>query len=601
MPIVDATRAKVKIGGAVLGSMNALAVQASTGGREMVARIAYMPNIQPVYGRALLSKTEMQGEFKNDICEIRLGNRLIHYGRIVGFEWEVGPRGETMVLTSRTDPHMFGQPLEGVTYYDPNYHTTCYVREDHVFNPLVDGRVVPNMVLSRQLPFFVHPDLVNKNEFFPRQPWTLGKAVEYLLFNLNSRQTHFQNPNVFDYALLDNTVPLNNVRLSFGTPLVECLNQVIEPMGYAWSPTFINDRPGFRFWKRGTAAAMTTSFPAYGSTGSDNDAIQAVLACDLVDGAVNSVTVIGARPQIESTFTLYPGWDPALETNRSAADLIPGSDFLRADPKHEWLYREYFVNANFVGNRRGYWRNPDTGRVELIPFFDISKLLFNDNRRHDIPYRFLPCITLGADGRPAGEHNGYHLEMQKANGDWMVFTEQFRILESECGIRITEAHLPRHLTKPLKLRITCSVQGHKPIDFGLTAPWSSLQDTVPLFLDKSTNFFHRKVSADSIFFTEVASGQRDTAEVDDRPAMEAYARQVLGNFSRPTIKGPIVRPQIVDDPMRHLGQSVKVISGRNISLNCTNAFFQNMAPDIIGFQLDFQRQTSTFQLDRVPG
>lgn len=585
MSLKQPPKIEIRVGNAIRRDLHLIDLQAGIGNDNHIARMSVRLR-QAVSDRAMIDDNAMESAFRNEICQVRINGRLVHYGRIIGFQEQLAAGGEEMMAISRCDDYLFGDPLLGPKYSE----RMDTVPGNIVFNPMVDGRVFGNMFLKggQDKPYFVHWD----NQILDGSLWSIPHAVTYLCRELNPEEKHFRNPQYGQILFnISDKVKPTGVQIPMGTRLPDALTMLLEPVGYRWSLQEQNGRIQFRFWKRGLSLPLSLVFPRHGSESSTGANVRALSSqVDMLDSAVTAIHCLGAPRQVETTFELHPAWPPEYNDffqNYSYADLVPGSDLLRDRPVVARVFRDYVLN--------------ESAEYEHLSPFDIEKVVFKSKVLQSELYRrrFYPCISLGDDGKPAGHHNGYHVEMQDAAGNWRPMNETIRILEGECGIRITTPSLPYYLMRPKKIRITASVMSHERLEYTSEAVRTHLQDRVLMRVDVGDRYFHRTVRQASVFYPDIEKGTRASTQTFDLPELRAYADELLARHSRPSIKGPIVLDGIDSGAFNLLGRTIDRLNGRNIRFTSTNGFGEALAPDIVQFQIDVQNQQTTLTLDRV--
>ncbi len=237
-------------------------------------------------------------------------SNIVHFGRIVGGRAVSTESQVTYILTSRLDGHMLGHPLWGVDVADyevsddtrPRVFSRRIVNiaVDCVFNPLVDGRPVPNMHLpGGNTPLMRDPDSIstitdNENT---ASFWTLSHAVTYLCYLLNP-ETYVANPDLSDAQSVLPFRELPQTRIPIGMTLTKALDRLLKPYGCSW---FVDP------------VRRTIRFIGQPGSGPGIQVTQPVAAhnfeWDHVDQTATRAMVMGGYLRKEATFELMPAWE----------------------------------------------------------------------------------------------------------------------------------------------------------------------------------------------------------------------------------------------------------------------------------------------------
>jgi hypothetical protein len=160
---IRAPDVEVWLGGARDPRSHCLSVEASIGGGRGDAAVIeqhLMPR-EPGLGAGLIAT-----QFAQQPCEIvRIGGagarEVLHRGFVSAAGVQLVDTS-TIRFTSRLDSYHFGEPVAGQVAWNPLQNIHSDTGERIVFNPEVDGRVLPNC--SNRLhsflncPLFLHPE-----------------------------------------------------------------------------------------------------------------------------------------------------------------------------------------------------------------------------------------------------------------------------------------------------------------------------------------------------------------------------------------------------------------------------------------------------------
>jgi hypothetical protein len=350
----------------------------------------------------------------------KLGN-IVHQGRITAIEMSRSS-AEDVVYTSRFDSSMIGDVTRGMvvgatddfyvlplTGTDKNKFRIQLIHGPMVFNPVVDGQVLPNQnfkVLGNdEIPFFIDPngmsrdvmishsvktetggfsggDLVSQFDRAQRAAtidgaglafWTLENAIWHLLWTLNANQKFVDNPTYDHISAVVNSVLtdqaggdvnaggtyLTGVEIASGQTLPEALRQLCDPFGIDfrlhYKQSALPHRAVFEFFVANNNQPSDLPVLAEGSNMvfTQDAAYSMDITIDTSHEYANTVEVHGAVPELEITIELIPAWDPSQ-------DLIDPDKLSLAEvlPEDVRVWRDWVANENddysvFVGGRAG--------------------------------------------------------------------------------------------------------------------------------------------------------------------------------------------------------------------------------------------------------
>lgn len=573
----------------------------------------------------------------------------IHWGMIDVQSVRIGP-SEGSMFTSRMEPYHFGDPLLGMLETTPggilgalgvpnfglpdvgelislknseiiaaftgggrtgqrpgeNDSRTKRLNVSRVvFNPEIDGIVEPNMTeigvgdLGFGPNLWIDPESTRTEAARKLQGmngdrarfWTLDQAVYTLCRVLNKNQTYVKYP-TFDEIKgpMGFAAPrLRNDVLPVGIYLPEALDMLLGAYGYTWfvAHNGRNERK-IQIVKRGEGPSKVVSLQVPGSQ------LQ-VPASNLVESRIdfnigscrNSVTVFGARRQIEATFELVPAWDPKndkLDINKlakSSEEYLNNADYQR-------VWRDWVLNeaGDYIGLRPAT-KNP----------FDFSKIFGHaavPRRR-----RFLPTITKKAknDDSPYGAVNGLHVEWSSDGGEtWHQLDElvdaTVHVLERECGIRF-EGELPpiqmmftEGTAFNTKVRVTATVEDDDRLQYTATdLPGSPQGVAAPMVLDCSDRFRYRRIHKSSVLI-ELDSVND---QVDDSDEIADYAKKLLAAWNMADISA-VLAVEGLDYRQYLPGDVITKVEGREVDLDAKPRYFLTRYPQIVSMTYDYQNQ-----------
>lgn len=484
-------------------------------------------------------------------------NRIIHFGRIFGWESAMGEQGERLILHSRLDDHMFGEPVSLLELADRTLSDAADATLDNysvenvdgelIFNPTVDGIPTPNMVaaigsgaLDWPYRVLIDPTAIDPVSLLAdRQTieaaatgggspsyvdfWTLRYAAEYLCNMLNGTQTYIKNPNPkegydiltgFDDDSSTERFALRNHRVPVGRYLPQALDELLAPHGFGWK--IEHGERGIRriaFFERGVATVATHPFKlqAYGE---DLDTEESSVKAfdwhfDMADGATNVIQILGGYEEQEVSVILRPAWnsnyDSDLQTDSSKFNQ--GNEEFRDDPDVQKAFRLFAANEN------GFYTTSDPERTWFASALDLSGLF---SQRVQRGRRFMPVLTINDEGDPlARMSNGVLLQYwdpdeDSGSGDWLDISGEkgtpdatFVLSENEMSIRFTGHEPPKllmalasiHGVDELYLRITATIRGDNRISASSDESLvSHMEDPKTLVIDAGANYQYRHVN-----------------------------------------------------------------------------------------------------------
>lgn len=363
---------------------------------------------------------------------VRTSNsQVVHWGKVTQLPTLLsGDSGETLELVSRAEIYLLGDQVDGFAVWDPIAAAASTTAGDLVFNPMIDGVIYGNLNDTKTTGagglLFLDPESVRTPAAQTLQGanvihWTLSQAVYYLLWDLNTPQTHISNPDetTLNAVFNDPTALVNEVRIPRGTHLAHALDHLIEPLGYRWKMkrTDLGARV-YEFFKKGTGGTLRSVYHQRALSDLSNprdlgetNVYTAGLTFDVANLA-NEFWIRGGFGEYEVTVELVRGWAAAKDpTGIESADI-----YEKTNPKfndNRDIMRKWVLNeaGDYIGLRTGI-DNPFTSefRTRLTALSLLPS--FNARRR-----RFMPTMTqkrdvTGAvrDWSPIGTLDGVEVE-----------------------------------------------------------------------------------------------------------------------------------------------------------------------------------------------
>lgn len=558
-------------------------------------------------------------------------NKMIHWGWIDSKTVQID-RSERQVVRSRVQPYHFGDPIRGMRVWNPFVSAAVDSLEQIVFNPQLDGRIANNQSNifddTGHYNLFLHPECqrstnsIAANGATHVNGWSLLHACYYLCKSANGTETFISNP-TFDEleAVLpgDETI-LRNHAQPFGEYLPAHLDALLEPYGYGWYVNLDDGFPKIAVFKRGVGE------PVYGSLQPIGERIdldfsnaeETGITTDVANQLANRIEIYGDTVMVEGTWELAPAWHPdydSLPLDPTSADKLT----LHGGTTNAWdslpalarVWRDWILNE--AGDYTGLRSDARlTKPYDFNAAAGIPGLCFMARRR-----RFLPCLSLGADGRPVGEHHGCVVEAYRYDrapdspvllptGTWQPIERlldahacSIQILDKECGIRFCGHDIPHDLVQygaaGTRIRVTATVEMDARVAASLPAGALPSANAFGVFrvVDVGSRFKSRGVLALSKFFE--AAPFASTA-VDDRPKAQALAAELLANWNQASISGNVSLPLDWVNASICLGRPFSGIGGRNISFLTTRVNPQKY-PSVTAIKYDFVNQKTLVTLD----
>ncbi|HEV2970640.1 MAG TPA: hypothetical protein VGY55_11780 [Pirellulales bacterium] len=646
MPSRQAPTIRVYFDGTEQKSVRAMKVQRSAGGHRLdhcVVRqdLAKMnpPHRIMDFGveQAAKVKCKITGQLPDGGDEFVYFDGILTQTRVV-----IDGGDEVLEYVGQLAEYLFGVPIIGQYVGTPEGDYTP-IDAPLVFNPEIDGSTFGNKDTAVTIedfpplspPAFLDPEALRSNASRqvygvdplpsgkaadPAQLWKLSEAVEYLMFagNTENDQT-IENAGDTAMVVDDEKDLVRDIRLPQGLYLPAALDHLLEPLGYNWFVAADLDGKGrtIQVFKRGTGTdQVAVSLQRPGDslstdvTDQGSDAARLDVNYDL-GSLYNQIVGLGDYVEIESTFTLSPAWNDSEDSTILQIHLL--------NRKNKGFDQSPFrdVGRRYVLNEAGDYNQRRSGldTFDFVSF--LSDPVLDDNPDAALPKRrkFHPALTLGADLRPIGNPQGCTIEYYEpilgGQSGWKLISGGVSILPTECGIYLNSDELPEWVYRiyattkaPPQVRITATVR----FDLRLRGK-AEKQDTSPngltheLVLDWAHLFRYRQVDSTSQYSGDIQSGNLSALQDDDTEAIQSYCEQIRDAWDMLAINGAITIEGVDDfraDPPYEIGQSVTAVHGRNISLNARasgdgrgEAF-----PQIVGITYDFQRQTTTLQLER---
>lgn len=508
---------------------------------------------------------------------------------------------ESLTITARLDPFVFGNQLEFIRYWDADAEALLELHRPCVFNPRIDEKIEGNRS-DYQDPesddSYVFVDVesmrtldARTTQMQLRARWTAAKAIHAICWWLNPDETNILNPKIEELDDVFASVGSDefaNVELSYGGYLPTLLDAMLRPIGFGWylehSLNADDERETrIRFYERGEGEEVELLMQRF-EVPLDARKFNVIDLRASVDIAslANRIVARGATKRYEVTVKLVPGWK-SDDDETSGAALEFEEETLRDSPH---------IARKFVLNEAGDYTDPY--RTDVASFYDLRDLLTPADA--DTPdqvlivrRRFHPCITRASEAEDA-ESLGYHLEWWDRDIEgatdpntiddpgWSRVKESFSVLDKECGVLFSKPHHkfwqlhqeglgtpPEGVDHPgLFLRMTACIDGDLRLEAVADREDTSPNgETISVMLDVGDKFQFREVHADSRFY---ADRETRADKVDDTTKLQDYADRVRSIEDSIVLTCSVTMPGC-DHVEFDIGKLITKLSGREINLN----------------------------------
>ncbi|MEM1108718.1 MAG: hypothetical protein AAGH99_08515 [Planctomycetota bacterium] len=229
-------------------------------------------------------------------------------------------------------------------------------------------------------------------------------------------------------------------------------------------------------------------------------------------------TARGGRPQIESTFTLRPGWNPALEG--------------RADGEYDRSLNPEFSR---LANVYRLWVLNEDGLLPNVDAYDLAAL-FNQPGLPASPLRFESCLTLDDMGRPLLPIVEFSVD---GGSHWSRYTDPVRLLDGPAGLALDSVALPIAVLAAarageLRIRITASLISPEPMQARRWQgnPFTNVGPEVRL--DASAAFTVHRVTPGSLHAADIQTGRLTANIRDDTQSLNRWLLEQIDRDSAST-------------------------------------------------------------------
>lgn len=548
--------------------------------------------------------------------------KCMAFGEIVSQRMEVksGPGGgERIIVTAAVMKYHFGNPMAGASYRRPTGgHDAVTHHEQIVFNPVVDELVENNRSLytdtaTNKFKHWVHPESVRTaaarqygQDSESASAWDLPNVINTLLWLLNPDEDYIKNPSGTDVdTWLADAPEVRDLKIPSGKYLNEYLDLILAPYGYGWRLEHSDNGSLFfsgrnisivlfslssgqvvELYKQRPGDAQGAKFTLSNVTDFDIDTEIVSLA--------NKVKLFGGFKEREITVELFRGWPEADDV--LTADGLKKSNPLGVYESHQSAWRLW------VGNEDGGYCNT---RTVVAPIGSTPLDLTGVLGANTLPRRRKAedCLTLYIDdvSHGARRRRPPFIQYRDADAVWHPIPDGWGevVLKDQIGICFDGDTVPEELValgNDARIRMTFTVVG----DEQMTSTANHNADspngrTNELQLDVSDRFKDRSVQTTGTY-ASILAGAPSVDSRNDQTEMDAFAEKLRSTEDCAIIRGQVKLIGI--HPQYKIGQFVKRIRGRNISLNrlATTASTKRYL-QITGKEYDYESQTTSLTME----
>ncbi|MFW6059385.1 MAG: hypothetical protein ACODAQ_04345 [Phycisphaeraceae bacterium] len=334
--------------------------------------------------------------------------------------------------------------------------------------------------------------------------WTVGSALATISALGELRLSLHLLPRLLREATLLHAVDL-------AQPVGDVLRQVVEPYGLIVQRTIrregrtVTEDRHVRALQHGRPVRLRWAEIARPLA----DALRIDLAAPL--DAAQRWIVEASGWQIESTFELVGGWNPALEGEADAAyDRTQSNDFAR----YANVYRHWVLNED--------------GRFSAAPYnrgapFNLAAF-FGDSGVRAQPLPFRSCVTLDDTGEPRLPV----VEISTDSGQsWSQYPGRAVVQRDRAAVYLDDDALPGTFLTALqsgsaRLRVTASLRSPQPVRRVRWRgnPFAGRRTARVLKVGEAFQF--RRIDVGSMHHGDVQSGALATRAIDQRQALDAW-------------------------------------------------------------------------------
>ncbi len=516
----------------------------------------------------------------NDINQLDENTRVF-WGEYVQEAESCGEDGESLTAQAQVRPYHYGKPFEGQVWHDPTAGENVTTGFGPVFNPRIDGQILPNMgeltFSDSTAKIWMPPEgarTSSAEDVALQGPelWTLKEAVRSMVQACYVAEQPVQIISDTELNRLDNAPDLLNISLPAGKYLPYYLDALLQPLGYNWCLDHdqLHDYgPTIRIIKRGVGDEVTVKLQRPGETLSvaDTQAEQYAIARRIGDSP-NAVRIEGALQRREVTFPLWPAWaesDDALAV--SALKKQDGSSYAA----HQHAHRKWVA-----GESGDYYDlRSDDLTADVPSFDDVFDVWVPHRMKAEEPLTYLADGTTDPHGHPILVE--YSTD---AGTSWAPITDEIAgnmlLLPDELGILFNSDEPPEDLRDSggetiddIRLRMTCTLTGCSRIVGEAERQGTAVNSRDnKLTLQMAERFLDQQVVKSGTYASQLYSGAAGAEEQDDSTEIQTYAETLRDQYETAEIACTIRLAGFHD---YKIGDLITKVEGREIGLNEASA------------------------------
>lgn len=503
-----------------------------------------------------------------------------HLGDYLVETEEVSESGESLTGQSQLRSYHFGIPLRGFLVWNQLSSDEVWIDDTIVFNPVVDGRVLPNMSNKTRSGFdsflWAHPETSQTSRSTTWQTqslskWPLALAVQTICDACNSAEVFVRNPGDDELAILAGWIFVNDVRLPVGQYLPAYLDALLLPMGFNWFIKYLPDpedaektKPQIKFFKRFEGDEKKVYFQMPGNVlDLELSNVNQYSVSRSIADSINECEVFGDLERREITLPLWPMWESDDDsTSRSDLDKSePESAYFTADKQLVW--RAWA--ANEAGDLTEL-RTDDLAAGDPPDLTSVFSVYVPHRRTIEEP------ISQWKDGTRQPIFIEYSID---GGTTWQVVPDSFgsiKLMPDMIGIIFDSDMPPEELMTAgtdARLRITGTVAGDKRVrGFAIKQSYSVNARNNRMVLNLPDKFQDIQVQTTGDFASVIEA--EDVADRDDTTEIQDYAEEIRDRNNGAELDCEISMPGF-HCGYYEIGDLITEIDGREVSLNAASA------------------------------
>lgn len=290
--------------------------------------------------------------------------RRLCWGKLGDQSHYLNENTEAVRPSARIEPWLIGEQKTNGYFVRFDASTKYQVDGPLVFNPEFDNRILGNRAseLLGTAYWWLDPETARTPAAATRagvtaQRWTLPQVVHTLCRMLNPLEPYVRNPDLTDLEAVlvstdvDAAELVRNVSLDSDLWLSECLDQVLEPLGFGWFLEFDDDvattgidklHTRFKFYKLGfgTQRKVFLQRPGTEAISREKTNVADYHANISLSDLANQIEGFTSSLVVESSFELYPTW--AIASDDDTQDELNTKE-KRANGV---VHRQYVLNED---------------------------------------------------------------------------------------------------------------------------------------------------------------------------------------------------------------------------------------------------------------